>query len=349
MRSARSSSPVFARSRPRRLGAALLALGALTSAHDLLADTPAENKAAARNLALQGVQLAEQGSCEEAIPLFMRAEALFHAPTILASLGECQVRLGRLVEGTETLRRVVREKLPPDAPDAFFDAQRRARALLEEHEPRIAQLTIDVEPAGVGPRLHIDGSPVSAAFIGAPRPTDPGAHLVEVFAEGHQATRAEIHLAEGARETLRLTLSPLPNSTPPPSDLPERSAPSTQRFLGYVSVGLGGALLTAGAITGVLALGKEKDLQQRCPGGRCPPGERETLDEAHTLATTASFATIGGAAFGLTGLVLLLTAAAEDPEASGAQPSHAGGATAPPVGRVVPWLGWGAAGVTGTF
>ncbi len=341
MRSARFTSVVLAR--PRRVSAALLAVGALTQAPGSLADTPAENKAAARNLALQGVQLAGQGSCDEALPLLERAEALFHAPTILAHLGECHLRLGRLVEGTEILRRVVREKLPANAPDAFFDAQRRAQALLDEHEPRIAQLTIEVEPADIGARLQIDGSLVSAAFVGVPRPTDPGAHLVEVSAPGYEPARAELDLAEGARETLRLTLRRLPESSHAThSDLPEGSGPSsTQRVLGYVGVGLGGALLTTGVITGVMALGKENELQQRCPEGRCPLDERGTLDEARSLATTATFATLGGAAAGLMGLVLLLTA----PEDTAAR--HA--ISPPSSARVTPWLGWGTAGVTGTF
>src|SRR5579871_3544383 len=77
------------------------------------ADDSAENTAAARSLGIQGVQLADAGKCPEAIEKLQRAETLHHAPTILGRLGECQVNVGLIVEGTENLNSVVREQLAP--------------------------------------------------------------------------------------------------------------------------------------------------------------------------------------------------------------------------------------------
>src|SRR3954463_6345420 len=91
--------------------------------------------ALARSLGLEGVQLAEAGNCSAAIDKFQRAEALFHAPTILVRLGECQVATGKVVLGTESLQRVVREALPPKAPKAFADAQVRAQKSLDAALP----------------------------------------------------------------------------------------------------------------------------------------------------------------------------------------------------------------------
>ena len=68
-----------------------------------------ENIAAARSLGIQGVKLAEEGKCKEAIEKLERAEALYHAPTILGRLGECQVQVGQIVRGTENLNKVVRD------------------------------------------------------------------------------------------------------------------------------------------------------------------------------------------------------------------------------------------------
>ena len=58
----------------------------------------------------------------EAIEKLKRAEALHHAPTILGRLGECQVNVGEVVEGTENLNLVVREPLAETAPKARFSA-----------------------------------------------------------------------------------------------------------------------------------------------------------------------------------------------------------------------------------
>jgi hypothetical protein len=105
-------------------------------AGSLQAEEPsAENKAAARDLALQGIQLAQGGKCAEAIDPLSRAEALYHAPTILTWIGQCQIDLGRLVEGTETLNRVVREKTSEDAPEAYVQAKQKAARLIETTRP----------------------------------------------------------------------------------------------------------------------------------------------------------------------------------------------------------------------
>ena len=71
----------------------------------------AENVAAARSLGLQGIKLADAGDCRGAIEKLSRAESLYHAPSILGRLGECQVNVGQVVAGTENLNRVVREEL----------------------------------------------------------------------------------------------------------------------------------------------------------------------------------------------------------------------------------------------
>src|SRR6516162_7627595 len=64
---------------------------------------------AARELGKEGIKLADSGKCDQAIDRFTRAEKLYHAPSVLERLGECQVKTGKLVAGTESLQRVVHE------------------------------------------------------------------------------------------------------------------------------------------------------------------------------------------------------------------------------------------------
>src|SRR4051812_3394754 len=105
----------------RQLVGALCAALLATVASRSRADDSAESTAAARSLGIEGVQLADAGKCPEAIEKLTRAEALHHAPTILGRLGECQVNVGEVVEGTENLNLVVREQLAPNAPKVFHD------------------------------------------------------------------------------------------------------------------------------------------------------------------------------------------------------------------------------------
>src|SRR6188768_1371879 len=154
------------------VGLATLGLPSRASAQD----NQAENIAAARSLGIEGVRLAEAGKCTEAIEKLSRAESLYHAPTILGRLGECQVNVGQIVMGTENLNRVVREQLAPNAPKPFKDAQERAKGVLSAALPRIARLTIRVEPADAKPQVSVGAVVLPPALIGVERPTDPGTH-----------------------------------------------------------------------------------------------------------------------------------------------------------------------------
>src|SRR5258708_3167039 len=97
--------------------------------------------AAARALAVDGLKLAQAGKCDEAVPKLERSEKLHHSAIVLSRLGECNVSLGKLVEGTEELRKVLREPLPTTPSPALNKAYERAQSALDAAKPRIAALT----------------------------------------------------------------------------------------------------------------------------------------------------------------------------------------------------------------
>lgn len=53
----------------------------------------------------------------------------------------------------------------------------------------------------------------------------------------------------------------------------------------WVVLGTGGALLAAGGVVGVLALGKTSDLEAMCEGDFCLPGFESVRDDARTMIT----------------------------------------------------------------
>jgi hypothetical protein len=314
----------------------------------------AENVAAARALGLQGIKLADAGDCKGAIDKLSRAEALYHAPSILGRLGECQVNVGQVVVGTENLNRVVREELAPNAPKAFRDAQTRARGALSDALPKIARLTVKVEPADAQPSVTVAGSPIPVALLGAERPTDPGTHEVVVTAPGYLQQTTTVTLAEGASQELALHLQKAPSvvaEAPPPPPVvltpapvapPTDSAPKKSNTLAYVALGVGGAGLLVGGVTGFLALGKKSDLDG-CQEKKCPSSQEDTLDSAKSMATvsTVGFA-VGFVGVGA-GIVLLLTGN-DSASGSAARPRMA------ERGVVVhPFFGGNSAGINGTF
>jgi hypothetical protein len=319
----------------------------------------AESVAAARSLGMQGIKLADAGDCNGAIEKLSRAESLYHAPSILSRLGECQVKVGQIVLGTENLNRVVREQLEPTAPKAFRDAQERAKGVLAAALPKIAHLTVRVDPANVNPQITVAGAPIPAALIGIERPTDPGTHEVVVSAPGYLEQKTSVTLAEGGSQDISVKLEKDANAaaaTPPPVAAqpvvttapvapPSDTSPKKSNTLAYVSLGIGGAGLLVGGITGFLALGKKSDLTG-CVENKCPSSQQDTLDGAKSMATvsTVGFA-VGFVGVGV-GVVLLLTG--NNNSASLATTKVAKRERLDRV-QVQPWIGAQSAGVSGTF
>jgi hypothetical protein len=321
----------------------------------------AENVAAARALGMQGIQLADSGDCKGAIEKLSRAESLYHAPSILGRLGECQVLVGQIVLGTENLNRVVREELAANAPKAFRDAKERAKGVLNTALPKIARLTVRVEPSDVRPQVTVAGALIPPALLGVERPTDPGTHEIVVSAPGYLEQKSTVTLAEGGTQEVSLKLEKDPNAVaaaPPPAppaavvttaptQPPADTAPKKNNTLAYVALGVGGAGLLVGGVTGFLALGKKSDLKG-CVDTRCPSSQEDTLDSAKTMATvsTVGFA-VGFVGVGL-GVVLLLTGGGSNDAAALAKPQLAKHEPFAGV-HVEPWLSNEQAGLRGTF
>jgi hypothetical protein len=278
--------------------------------------------AAARSLGQEGVKLADSGHCHEAIDRLARAEKLFHAPTTLGRLGECQVQLGKIVDGTESLNKVVRESLPAGAPAAFKQAQERAARVLSEAKPKIARLKIAVAgPAEPAYSVKVDGEPIPLASLNTNRPMDPGEHTIEAAAQGYKTTRVKVTLAEGGNDSVALALEMDPDAPKPEpvaSPATHHEAPSasaspepdtapmlSSRVPAYVALGVGAAGVVVGSVFGLMALGKKGDLEDACgPVRVCPPSERSNIDDGKTLGTVSTVSFIVGGASLVVGAAL---------------------------------------------
>jgi len=316
-------------------------------------ESQAENVAAARSLGIEGVRLAEAGKCAEAIEKLSRAESLYHAPTILGRLGECQVNVGQIVMGTENLNRVVREQLAPNAPKPFKDAQARAQKVLDAALPRIGHLTVLVEPKDAKLTVTVSGVPVPAALIGAERPTDPGTHEVVASAPGYLTQKTTVQLSEAGRETVTLQLSLDPNApketpvvapvvattAPPPPPPPPAETNQGRKTASYVLLGVGITGVAVGSITGAMAISKKGNLD--CPDNHCSGSQADDLDSAKSLALVSTISFAVGIPSAIAGTVLLLTAGSSSQKAETSKPPRRFAAS--------PYIGPSSAGVVGSF
>jgi hypothetical protein len=323
------------------------------------AEANAADVAAARTFAVEGVKLAQAGKCDEAVEKLERAEKLHHAPIVLSALGECKVVQGKFVEGTEMLRKVLREPLPDHPSPAHVKAYEHAQATLDAAAPKIGRLTISVAAQGEAqPTVTVDGEPVAAALLGAERPTDPGEHVVEASAVGYLKSSAKVTLSEGDKKSVKLELERDPSaataaakqdvaaaaeSAPagavaaadrPNTEAREPASSSTHsgpnRTAAYVSWIAGGAALAVGAGFGIAAMSGKSDLDKQCNGNVCPADTQDKLDTAKRNGTIATIGFGVGAAGLALGTVLFFTAGGSSSESqtvtAGRPPSrHASG------------------------
>jgi hypothetical protein len=218
------------RSRTLLLSLAFLASASAARAQTQPAQVSDSDRAAARELATQGLQLQQQGKFADALDRFDRAQALFSAPTHLLHIAECEAALGKLVEAAETYRMLVRTELKPGSPNAFVQAQQEGAAELAQVEPRIPSIRVIIRPRPVpGEKIYFDGDtqhPMSDALIGMQRPTDPGVHTVTLEAPGYAKADQKITLKEKETQDVAFNLGPAPAGgyyTPPPA--PAQPAP----------------------------------------------------------------------------------------------------------------------------
>ncbi|MEO6603730.1 MAG: carboxypeptidase-like regulatory domain-containing protein [Polyangiaceae bacterium] len=330
------------------LTAAFLCSGALQAASIGVAhaeeDTATET-GAARTLAVDGLKLAQAGRCEEAVPKLERAEKLHHSAIVLSRLGECEVSMGKLVEGTEMLRKVLREQLPANPTPALSKAYERAQTVLDAAKPRIAGLTVSVPSPPPDLRLTVDGQAVATTLVDSELPADPGDHVIEASAPGFLKATAKVTLGSADKRTVVLKLEVDPNAPPPaiasasqdvnaapaprvaptraaaaPSVPPAEPPAAPSHAAAYVSWGVGLVGVGVGTAFGVMTLKDKHNLQ--CDGNSCPASQRDAVDSAKRSGNISTIAFGAGGAGLLLGTILYFSLGSSSAETQANTPSR---------------------------
>jgi tetratricopeptide (TPR) repeat protein len=245
-------------------------------------------KSAARKLGEEGIALFEKKQFAEALEKFNLAEQIVPAPTLGLRAARCLVQLGRFVEASERYLEVIRLTMPQNQlTPAFRKAQADAVIERDDLVPLIPSLTISVRgPLGSDPKLFVE------------RPIDPGVHEVELQRPDTKVKK-KLDIVVKQSAVIELELPPLPAPKAPPPD-------PRWRTVAWIGMGLGAAGTIAFAITGSLALSKQRDLVPVCPKQQCLPEFHDDVDsyDAFRYLTTASIIT-GVVGFGV-GIPLLI-------------------------------------------
>ena len=301
----------------RKLASCLLVLAVVCSATVASAqeEGPTESeRAAARDIGEQAVAAYKEGDYKKALGLFERAHAIVGLTTTGLYIARCLVKLLRFVEASERYVEVSRMELPADALDVHVRAKATAQKEREALLPRIPKLMISLdEPSAEDAVVTLDGAKVPAALLGVSRPVDPGKHVI-VATRGDIRREQEVDLAEGQTRNLTLSVKVVegdePPRPPPPPEPDEESETNVLQTVGWVAVGVGGAALVMGAITGGLAIDKRSQLEKGCPEMQCPPEQFDNVDTYQTLRIVSGVGLIGGGVIAAAGIVMVAVSTA---------------------------------------
>lgn len=156
-------------------------------------------------------------------------------------------------------------------------------------------------------------------FEQGPARLNAGEHRLRVEVAGYEAHERVVELEHGEPLTLTITLNPqvaepssdaadrAPATPPPPPGEPVTDAEGSSdgsQVGPYVTMGAGGALLIAAAVTGYAGAAAEQELQDAGCESACDESLRGTLDDARSMQTATNIllgvgiaAVAGGAAW----------------------------------------------------
>lgn len=203
---------------------------------------------------------------EEAYREFKVAYEISGSPKILGNMGYCAMRLERDGEAVDAYARYLRE-----VPDIDPDERNQIVRDLQTLSVGVVRLSVEVNKPGVrlvDVRVPVRGERVTNTYGPLDRKLEagirPGHHILTARLDGHEDVTWEFEAFAGSRETHAFVMK-----EPPPRVVSGEGGRST-KVLPWVVAGTGAAILTAGAITGIVALGKTNDIARSCPDDLCP-------------------------------------------------------------------------------
>lgn len=245
---------------------------------------------------------------EEAYREFKTAYDLSGSAKILGNMGFCAMRLERDGEAIDAYSRYLR-----DVPD--IDADERAQIVrdLQTLTVGVARITIEVNKPGVrvlDVRIPIRGERITNAYgpvtngkieIGI----RPGHHVITARLPDHEDETWELDAYAASRDKHAFAMRERVVAPPPGTTVESRSNPHVGP---YIMMGIGGAMLVGGAITGIVAMGKTSDIETKCPNDVCPNSFdlEDARSSAKTFVRITDVMLIGGAIVGAGGLAWLL-------------------------------------------
>lgn len=266
---------------------------------------------------------------EDAFKAFMRAYRISQSWKILGNLGLSAMKIERYTDGIEAYERFLVEGGASLEPSERQQIEKDL-AVMKGTSGTVTLLVTGASSVTLeDTRVRSVGGPVVNTYEVPPGgrivlKLASGKHTLVATGEGKRAS-LELEVEAGARlersvEVTDASAAPTPvpaAPAPATSSVDSRSSSSgsltTLQTTGLVVGGVGVAALLGGAVTGFIGLGKQGDLDERCPDGEChfdSDAEKEAIesdrDSLRTLGTLTTAFLVGGGVLTATGVTLYL-------------------------------------------
>ncbi len=305
-----NSANLYNNHRIMRLGIWTIAMGVVAFAG---ASALAEGSAGERAKAAfeRGTAAFAEERFAEAADAFREAHALKPSWKLFFNIGQCEAagkRYGLALEAFERYLVEGGDEVSGERQEGVRAEIERLRGLvgfLKVTAPEGATVTVDGVERGVAPLAR--ELPVAAAVIHAVRATRGGEVIAEERVQVGGGRTAAVELLPSAPTEPPAPEPSTPSTSPTPSTdpAPEPPVSSPLRTGGWVALGVGGALLVAGGVTGGLALEAKGDVEDTCPNG-CYSDDYDLVDKRDNLALTTDILIGVGAAAAAAGIAMLV-------------------------------------------
>ena len=237
---------------------------------------------------------------------FEAAWSLFPHPSILLNLAIARLHTDDPVRAEQDLVRFLSEdggasaEELASAREALADARSRLGSLRVIASPPIARVAVD--GTAVETLRRADG----ASGVVAEMRIKPGRHAISVEAEGFVPIRRSVDVLAKGEASVTVILAAVEIAAKPP---PEPPGVSTRSIVGWSLVGLAGAALVTGGVTGLRAKSLSSDYGDPQSPRFQDPDARSTGIAFRTAADVAlGVAVVSGAA----AMILLVTDLGQD-------------------------------------
>lgn len=161
-------------------------------------------------------------------------------------------------------------------------------------------------------RVLVDGELVASALDGKPLAIDPGKHRLRYEKDGALAIEEDVIINVGDHNrrlepTFKAAATTGGTESPPATKAAETPSSGPVRWPAYLTIGLGGAGIVVGAITGGLALSAKGSLDEKCATKTsCPASAQDDIDTLSTMSTVSTVGFVVGGVVAAAGIVVVI-------------------------------------------